>query len=59
VIHFVRFEGDLNGTAEEQARAINAAMENLIAQCPQQYFWSYHRYKRPSGVEPPPVEGKA
>ena len=59
VIRFVRFEGDLGGSAEEQARAINAAMEQLIAQCPQQYFWSYHRYKRPSGVEAPPVEGNA
>jgi KDO2-lipid IV(A) lauroyltransferase len=59
VIRFVRFDGQLNGSAEEQARAINAAMEDLITQCPQQYFWSYHRYKRPSGVEPPLTEGKA
>jgi Kdo2-lipid IVA lauroyltransferase/acyltransferase len=63
VIRFVRFDsqlsGELSGSAEDQARAINAAMERLIAQCPQQYFWSYHRYKRPSGVEPPPVEGAA
>jgi KDO2-lipid IV(A) lauroyltransferase len=58
VIRFVRFDGQLNGSAEEQARAINAAMEELIAQCPQQYFWSYHRYKRPSGVEPPLTEGQ-
>jgi Kdo2-lipid IVA lauroyltransferase/acyltransferase len=59
VIRFVRFEGELAGSAEEQARAINAAMEDLIAQCPEQYFWSYHRYKRPSGAEPPPMESKA
>jgi KDO2-lipid IV(A) lauroyltransferase len=37
---------------EQQARAINAAMEDVIANCPAQYFWSYHRYKTPSGVEP-------
>jgi KDO2-lipid IV(A) lauroyltransferase len=24
---------------------INAAMEQLIARCPSQYFWSYNRYK--------------
>jgi KDO2-lipid IV(A) lauroyltransferase len=59
LIRFVRFDQELTGSAEEQARAINAAMEQLIAQCPQQYFWSYHRYKRPSGVEQPPAEGQA
>ncbi|MDQ9169073.1 lysophospholipid acyltransferase family protein [Oxalobacteraceae bacterium R-40] len=59
LIRFVRFTGELNGSAEDQARAINAAMEQLIARCPQQYFWSYHRYKRPSGVERPPQEGAA
>lgn len=40
-------------TPEQQARIINAAMENLIAQCPAQYFWSYHRYKTPDGVATP------
>jgi KDO2-lipid IV(A) lauroyltransferase len=44
-------------TPEQQARAINAAMENLIAQCPAQYFWSYHRYKTPAGVSAPTVAG--
>jgi KDO2-lipid IV(A) lauroyltransferase len=44
-IHFVRFDGRLAGTPEQQARMINAAMEQLIARCPSQYFWSYNRYK--------------
>ena len=44
-VHFVRFEGTLEGTPEQQARAINAAMESLVARCPAQYFWSYNRYK--------------
>ena len=48
-VHFVPFERELSGTAEQQARAINLAMESLIARCPSQYFWSYNRYKgRPS-----------
>jgi KDO2-lipid IV(A) lauroyltransferase len=34
-------------TPEQQARAINAAMEKLIARCPAQYIWSYNRYKTP------------
>lgn len=44
-IRFVRFEQALGGSAEEQARTINLAMEALIARCPAQYFWSYNRYK--------------
>jgi KDO2-lipid IV(A) lauroyltransferase len=51
----VRFDQALSGSAEEQATAINQAMENLIAQCPAQYFWSYKRYKQPAGVEAPPA----
>ena len=46
VIRFVPFDGDLSGTAAEQAASINRAMEQLIARCPAQYFWSYNRYKR-------------
>jgi KDO2-lipid IV(A) lauroyltransferase len=52
-LRFVRFEEDLAGTPEEQARSINAAMEKLIALCPDQYFWSYNRYKTPPGVAAP------
>lgn len=39
-----------------QAAAINRAMEALIRQCPQQYLWGYHRYKKPRAApaEPPP-----
>ena len=35
------------------AAAINAEMERLIRLCPQQYLWSYNRYKVPAGVTPP------
>jgi Kdo2-lipid IVA lauroyltransferase/acyltransferase len=52
-VRFVPFEGDLSGSASEQAAAINRAMEQLIARCPAQYFWSYNRYKRPDGVAGP------
>jgi KDO2-lipid IV(A) lauroyltransferase len=51
VIRFIRFDQPLGETAEQQALAINAAMEKLIARCPAQYYWSYARYKTPSGVE--------
>lgn len=54
VIRFVRFEEAWGETVEQQARAINVAMEKLIARCPAQYFWSYARYKTPSGVNAAP-----
>ncbi|WP_377702885.1 lysophospholipid acyltransferase family protein [Pseudoduganella sp. UC29_71] len=50
VIRFVPFEGTLDGSTAEQARAINAAMEKLIARAPSQYYWSYNRYKVPAGA---------
>jgi KDO2-lipid IV(A) lauroyltransferase len=53
VLRFVPFEETLSGTPEQQARSINAAMEKLIALCPDQYFWSYNRYKTPPGVAGP------
>jgi KDO2-lipid IV(A) lauroyltransferase len=53
VIRFVPFDEDLGETPEQQARAINLAMEKLIARCPAQYIWSYNRYKTPKGVAPP------
>jgi len=52
-VRFVRFEQALGDTPAQQARAINAAMEQLIAHCPAQYFWSYNRYKTPAGVAAP------
>ena len=53
LVRFVPFDGTLEGTPTAQAQAINLAMEQLIARCPTQYFWSYNRYKRPDGVAGP------
>ena len=55
VIRFVAFDQALGETPEQQAGAINRAMEQLIARCPAQYFWSYNRYKSPPGATPAPV----
>jgi len=38
---------------ESAARRINRALEALIRRCPEQYLWSYNRYKVPRGVAPP------
>lgn len=53
VIRFVPFEEALPDDAQGQARAINLAMEKLIARAPAQYIWSYNRYKTPRGVNAP------
>lgn len=37
---------------------INAAMEEIIRLCPEQYLWSYNRYKVPRGAEPPSATPK-
>lgn len=56
IVRFVPFDGDLTGSAADQAAAINRAMEQLIARAPAQYFWSYNRYKQPEGVAGPEGE---
>ncbi len=58
VMRFVQFDRTLGDTPQQQARAINAAMEQLVARCPAQYFWSYNRYKTPDGVTPPAGAGE-
>jgi KDO2-lipid IV(A) lauroyltransferase len=37
---------------------INRALEDLIFTCPEQYLWSYNRYKVPNGVMPPDTTGE-
>lgn len=59
IVRFVPFEGSLEGSATEQATTINRAMEQLIARCPAQYFWSYNRYKQPDGVDAPDAQVSA
>ena len=56
-MHFVPFTESLDSTSAEQARTINAAMEQLIARSPAQYLWSYNRYKVPRGAPPPTSAG--
>jgi Kdo2-lipid IVA lauroyltransferase/acyltransferase len=44
----VRAEGMSDDAHQTQCAAMmNRAMEFLIAQCPEQYLWGYHRYKAP------------
>jgi KDO2-lipid IV(A) lauroyltransferase len=49
VIHVRPFEGGVLSTDPvEGARQVNQAMERVIAECPEQYLWSYNRYKPPA-----------
>jgi KDO2-lipid IV(A) lauroyltransferase len=44
----------MSGDKQAASIALNVALEQLIRKYPTQYLWSYNRYKRPGGVEPPP-----
>jgi KDO2-lipid IV(A) lauroyltransferase len=47
VVHVAPLEQALPESLEDAVTCINQAMEGLIRQCPQQYLWSYARYKQP------------
>ena len=48
-LHFVPLE--LNA-AKPVPQQINHALEKIIRTCPEQYLWSYNRYKAPPGSKP-------
>ena len=52
-VHILPPDINLDGEREHAARALNAALEDLIRQYPDQYLWSYNRYKQPGGATPP------
>lgn len=51
-IEVSRVEGGLAG--EAGARRMNAAVEAAVRKYPEQYLWSYNRYKHPAGAPLPP-----
>ncbi len=53
-IHYLRLPEPLPTDATAQATLINQHMESLIRRFPEQYLWSYNRYKTPAGAPPPP-----
>lgn len=42
----------LSGDKETDVARINLAMESLIEDAPEQYLWTYNRYKRPANAAP-------
>lgn len=49
-LHFAPLDIDMATSVPAQ---INAALEAVIRTCPDQYLWSYNRYKVPRGALPP------
>lgn len=54
-MHFLRLPEPLPEDPGAQATLINEQMEALIRRFPEQYLWSYNRYKTPAGAPPPPA----
>ncbi len=53
-MHHLRLPEPLPQDPTALATLINAQMETLIRRFPEQYLWSYNRYKVPAGAPPPP-----
>lgn len=49
-LNFTRLE---TAADESITHAMNRTVEMLVRKCPEQYLWSYNRYKIPPGVQPP------
>jgi KDO2-lipid IV(A) lauroyltransferase len=54
-IHWQPLDDALAGEPARDAACINRAMEQLILRWPEQYLWSYNRYKVPAGAPPVPA----
>ncbi|MBB5215447.1 KDO2-lipid IV(A) lauroyltransferase [Parapusillimonas granuli] len=55
-MHYLRLPEPLPADPQALAAAINGAMETLIRRFPQQYLWSYNRYKIPKEAPPRPAD---
>lgn len=49
---FMPMPQPMSGDAQADAQAMNAAVESVVRLRPEQYLWSYNRYKVPPGVVP-------
>lgn len=53
-MHYLRAPDVLPDDPRDQAMLFNRMMQTVITRFPEQYLWSYHRYKRPLNVPLPP-----
>jgi KDO2-lipid IV(A) lauroyltransferase len=56
-IHIMPMDQAFASNKIENATILNRNIEKLINLAPEQYLWSYNRYKRPRGA--PPIPGEA
>jgi KDO2-lipid IV(A) lauroyltransferase len=56
VMHAKRLTTPLSAISAQSAQQINEALEEVIMAHPEQYLWSYNRYKAPIGVIIPTEE---
>jgi KDO2-lipid IV(A) lauroyltransferase len=47
-IHVRAWPGEIACDTQAAAAQVNAQMERLVRECPQQYLWGYARYKAPA-----------
>lgn len=52
-LYATEWDEPLTGDLSVDARAMNRALEETIMKNPEQYIWSYNRYKCPRGVKAP------
>lgn len=55
-LHFHSFAGQMTGDEAHDALLLSQNIEAQIARLPDQYLWSYNRYKQPAGAPPPAQE---
>lgn len=55
-IHYVRLPDPLPSDTHALAELVNKSMESLIRRFPEQYLWSYNRYKIPDDAPPRPAD---
>lgn len=53
IVHIQPPTEPFDGDKEGDAARVNLAVESLIRHFPEQYLWSYNRFKCPAGVTPP------
>jgi len=53
VLTFKPFPVEFSDNREAAALQLNQEIEELVRSCPEQYLWSYNRYKVPAGATPP------
>jgi KDO2-lipid IV(A) lauroyltransferase len=53
-LHFDPLQAPLPKDRGAAAALLNREVERVARKLPAQYMWSYNRYKKPGGVEPPP-----